>query len=147
MEDPYKRAIAMTALCGACIALRQFAHFCFVGFQLNSRHDERRGRTLQEIFLDFVEKVNKAPHDNGTACVALNMNALDVQLPINPELVYMDPPYCSGKSRPNYSTYYHFVEGVARDWQGLEIKHNTKTKRFKSYPNAFKNKETATESF
>jgi DNA adenine methylase len=126
---------------------RNFGHFSFTGFQLERWYNERGKRTFQEIFLDFASKVNKAPYDNGTACVAINMNAMDVNLPIAPDVVYMDPPYYSQKSCCNYSNYYHFVEGIARDWQGIEIDHGTKTKRFKSYPNVFKNKQSARQSF
>lgn len=39
------------------------------------------------------------------------------------------------------------MEGLARDWQGVEIQQNTKTKKFKSYPTPFSTKNGAEEAF
>ncbi len=42
---------------------------------------------------------------------------------------------------------YHFVEGLARDWQGVEIQEHTVTKKFKSYPTPFSSRKGAAEAF
>lgn len=55
----------------------------------------------------------------------------------HPDLVYIDPPYYSPLSDNEYVRRYHFVEGLARDWKGVEIQENTVTKKFKSYPTPF----------
>ena len=42
---------------------------------------------------------------------------------------------------------YHFVEGIARDWQGVELQEHTKTKKFKSYPSPFSRLDTTIQAF
>lgn len=51
-------------------------------------------------------------------------------------LVYIDPPYYSPLSDNEYVRRYHFVEGLARDWQGVEIQEHTITKKFQVVPHA-----------
>ena len=46
------------------------------------------------------------------------------------DMVYMDPPYYSLHSDNEYVRRYHFVEGIACGWQGVEMQWNTKTKKF-----------------
>jgi DNA adenine methylase len=145
LEDPYKRAIALTALCWVCIRLRNFGHFSYTGFQLE-KHGQRPQMMFRELFLEKVGQVNKAPFDSGKACYALNEDALDAYIYFTPDVVYIDPPYYSQKSCCNYSAYYHFVEGIARDWWDVEIQHDSKTKKFEPYPDLFRNKNSAQKS-
>ncbi|KAI4452535.1 hypothetical protein C823_007119 [Eubacterium plexicaudatum ASF492] len=65
----------------------------------------------------------------------------------HPDLVYIDPPYYSPLSDNEYVRRYHFVEGLARDWQGVEIQQNTQTKKFKSYPTPFSTRKGAADAF
>ena len=65
----------------------------------------------------------------------------------HPDLIYIDPPYYSPLSDNEYVRRYHFVEGLARDWQGVEIQQNTQTKKFKSYPTPFSTRKGATDAF
>lgn len=46
-----------------------------------------------------------------------------------------------------YVRRYHFVEGLARDWKGVEIQENTITKKFKSYPTPFSTRKGAADAF
>ena len=48
------------------------------------------------------------------------------------DMVYMDPPYYSLHSDNEYVRRYHFVEGIACNWQGVEMQWHTKTKKFKT---------------
>ena len=64
-----------------------------------------------------------------------------------PDLVYIDPPYYSPLSDNEYVRRYHFVEGLARDWKGVEIQQNTLTKKFKSYPTPFSTRKGASDAF
>ena len=64
-----------------------------------------------------------------------------------PDLVYLDPPYYSALSDNEYVRRYHFVEGLARDWKGVDIQHDTKTKKFKSYPTPFTTRSGAEDAF
>ena len=63
------------------------------------------------------------------------------------DLVYIDPPYYSPLSDNEYVRRYHFIEGLARDWKGVEIQQNTLTKKFKSYPTPFSTKNGAADAF
>ena len=56
-------------------------------------------------------------------------------------------PYYSPLSDNEYVRRYHFVEGVARDWKGVEIQENTITKKFKSYPTPFSTRKGAADAF
>ena len=56
-----------------------------------------------------------------------------------PDLVYIDPPYFSPLSDNEYVRRYHFVEGLSRNWKGIQFQEDTKTKKFKSYPSQFTN--------
>ena len=60
---------------------------------------------------------------------------------------YIDPPYYSPLSDNEYVRRYHFVEGLARDWKGVEIQENTVTKKFKSYPTPFSTRKGAKDAF
>ena len=63
------------------------------------------------------------------------------------DLVYIDPPYYSPLSDNEYVGRYHFVEGLARDWKGVEIQKHTQTKKFKSYPTPFSTRKGAADAF
>ena len=63
------------------------------------------------------------------------------------DLVYMDPPYYSPYSDNDYVRRYHFIEGIASDWKGVEIQQHTKTKKFKSYPSPFSSRVGAHDAF
>ena len=61
-------------------------------------------------------------------------------------LIYFDPPYLTAKSDNDYVRRYHFVEGLIKNWQGVEIDFSTKTKKFKKYPSPFDSKSTVNEA-
>ncbi len=63
------------------------------------------------------------------------------------DLVYIDPPYYSPHSDNEYVRRYHFVEGLARNWKGVEFQEHTKTKKFKSYPTPFSSRDGAKTAF
>lgn len=55
--------------------------------------------------------------------------------------------YYSPLSDNEYVRRYHFVEGLARDWKGVEIQQHTQTKKFKSYPTPFATRKGAADAF
>lgn len=145
VKNPYKRAIAMAALIRACLKKRPRGIFTYVGH----RYDDGRKdllMTFRAQFLKAVDMVNAAVFDNGKQNKARNGDAMTLQ---NREsgLVYIDPPYYSPLSDNEYVRRYHFVEGLARDWQGVEIQEHTVTKKFKSYPTPFSSRKGAAEAF
>lgn len=145
VKNPYKRAIAMSALIRACLKKRPRGIFTYVGH----RYDDGRKdllMTFRNQFLEAVDMVNAAVFNNGRQNKARNGDAMTLQNR-KPGLVYIDPPYYSPLSDNEYVRRYHFVEGLARDWQGVEIQEHTITKKFKSYPTPFSSRKGAAEAF
>lgn len=144
IDDEYKRAIAMHALIRACTKKRPRGIFTYVGERYNDGRKDLQ-KTFEEQFLDAVETINNAVFNNGKRNKSYNMDSIELNK--KADLVYIDPPYYTPKSDNQYVRRYHFVEGLARDWQGVEIQENTITKKFKSYPTPFSTKNGATEAF
>lgn len=145
MNDEYKQAIAMSALIRACIKKRPRGIFTYTGDRYN---DGRRDLaiTLKEQFLGAVESINQAVFDNGKSNYSYQSDAMLLKI-ASPDLVYIDPPYYSPLSDNEYVRRYHFVEGLARDWKGVEIQQTTQTKKFKSYPTPFSTRDGAANAF
>jgi DNA adenine methylase len=142
--DATKQSVAMSALIRACFKKRPRGIFSYVGY----RYDDGRNDlslSLQEHFLNAVELINNAIFDNGRDCISKNMDAM--QLNESADLIYLDPPYYSPLSDNEYVRRYHFVEGLARDWKGVELQMHTKTKKFKSYPTPFSSRAGTFDAF
>ena len=145
IKDPYKHAIAMTALIRACIKKRPRGIFTYTGQRYNDGRKDLQ-KTFTQQFLEAVEAVNAAVFDNGKKNIAKRGDAMDLKVE-QPDLVYIDPPYYSPLSDNEYVRRYHFVEGLARDWKGVEIQEHTQTKKFKSYPTPFSTRMGAADAF
>ena len=114
-----------------------------------NRYDDGRKdlkKSLEQQFLEAVEVINNAIFDNGKSNKSKHGDAMDLKVE-QPDLVYIDPPYYSPLSDNEYVRRYHFVEGLARDWKGVEIQENTLTKKFKSYPTPFSTRKGAADAF
>lgn len=145
LKDPYKHAIAMTALIRACTKKRPRGIFTYTGDRYNDGRKDLK-KSLEQQFLEAVQAVNKAVFDNGKTNKAKHGDAMELKAG-TPDLVYIDPPYYSPLSDNEYVRRYHFVEGLARDWKGVEIQQNTLTKKFKSYPTPFSTRKGAADAF
>lgn len=145
IDDQYKKAIAMTALIRACTKKRPRGIFTYTGHRYDDGRKDLQ-KTLSQQFLEAVEAVNNAVFDNRKANKSVNGDAMALEVE-KPDLVYIDPPYYSPLSDNEYVRRYHFIEGLARDWKGVEIQEHTKTKKFKSYPTPFSTKNGAYEAF
>lgn len=145
IRNPHKRAIAMSALIRACLKKRPRGIFTYVGHRYD---DGRKDLTMsfRAQFLEAVEAVNAAVFDNGQNNKARHGDAMTLQSRER-GLVYVDPPYYSPLSDNEYVRRYHFVEGLARNWNGVEIQEHTLTKKFKSYPTPFSSRKGAAEAF
>ncbi len=144
LSDPYEKAIATSALVRACFKKRPRGIFTYVG----QRYDDGRkdlSTSLRDHFLMAVASLNDAVFDNGKINTASRLDAL--QTNYEPDLVYIDPPYYSPHSDNEYVRRYHFVEGIACDWQGVEMQWETKTKKFKNYPTPFSTRKGTYEAF
>ena len=145
MEDEYKKAIAMSALIRACMKKRPRGIFTYTGERYNDGRRDLK-KSFEEQFIDNVNAINKAVFDNGKENHSFWGDSLDLSIS-SPDLVYIDPPYFSSLSDNEYVRRYHFVEGLARDWKGVELQQKTKTKKFKSYPTPFSKRSETVEAF
>lgn len=145
IKEPYKHAIAMSALIRACTKKRPRGIFTYTGDRYNDGRKDLK-KSLKQQFLEAVQAVNKAVFDNGKVNKAKHGDAMELKAGM-PDLVYIDPPYYSPLSDNEYVRRYHFVEGLARDWKGVEIQQNTLTKKFKSYPTPFSTRKGAADAF
>ena len=144
LKNPYEKAIAKSAIIRACFKKRPRGIFTYVG----ERYDDGRKdiRTaLSEHFLNAVAEINQAVFDNGAKSKSFRLDAMNFKK--KPDLVYMDPPYYSPLSDNEYVRRYHFVEGIACDWQDVEIQWHTKTKKIKNYPTPFSSRLGAHDAF
>lgn len=144
IKNEYKKAIAMEALIRACVKKRPRGIFTYVGDRYNDGRKDLQ-KTFEEQFLEAVEVINNAVFDNAQINNSYNMDSM--LLKQKADLVYIDPPYYTPKSDNQYVRRYHFVEGLARDWKGVEIQEHTITKKFKSYPTPFSTKNGASDAF
>ncbi|MBE6867254.1 MAG: Dam family site-specific DNA-(adenine-N6)-methyltransferase [Ruminococcus albus] len=145
IDDQYKKAIAMTALIRACTKKRPRGIFTYTGHRYDDGRKDLQ-KSLSQQFLEAVEAANNAVFDNHKVNKSVNGDAMALEVK-KPDLVYIDPPYYSPLSDNEYVRRYHFIEGLARDWKGVEIQEHTKTKKFKSYPTPFSTKNGAYDAF
>lgn len=145
IDDQYKKAIAMTALIRACTKKRPRGIFTYTGHRYDDGRKDLQ-KTLSQQFLEAVDAVNNAIFDNHKDNKSINGDAMALSVSA-PGLVYIDPPYYSPLSDNEYVRRYHFIEGLARNWEGVEIQEHTKTKKFKSYPTPFSTKDGAYDAF
>lgn len=145
LRNPYKKAIANSALIRACTKKRPRGIFTYTGQRYNDGRQDLR-KSMEEQFRDAVDIINGAVFDNGRQCAATWSDSLKLKKR-HYDLVYIDPPYYTPQSDNEYVRRYHFVEGLARDWKGVEIQEETKTKKFKSYPTPFSTRDGTEEAF
>jgi DNA adenine methylase len=144
IKNPYQRAIAIYALTRACLKKRPRGIFTYVG----QRYDDGRKDlqlSFEEQFIEAVKVINGAVFDNGNKNKSRRGDAMTFQHKV--DLVYMDPPYYSPYSDNEYVRRYHFIEGIACNWEGVEIQWNTKTRKFKNYPTPFSTRNGAYSAF
>jgi len=144
LKDEYKQAIAISALVRACMKKRPRGIFTFTGDRYDDGREDIK-KSLEHHFIENVSLFNNAVFNNGTRCKSFNNFTQEVK--IEADMVYFDPPYYSPKSDNDYVRRYHFVEGLAKNWNGLEIQWHTKTKKFKSYQSPFSKQEEAYKAF
>jgi DNA adenine methylase len=144
LNSDYKKSLALAALSRACLKKRPRGIFTYTG----DRYDDGRADlkvSLKHHFIDNINSFNLAVFDNGKENKAFNSDVFDLEADI--DLVYLDPPYYTNSSDNDYTRRYHFVEGLVRRWDGLDILQNTKTKKFRRYETPFLHRETIDDAF
>lgn len=146
MTSPFKQSIAFAAIIRACLRRRPRGIFTYTGV----RYDDGRldlQLSLEQHFRNAIALFNAAVFDNGQSNTALNYDIFSIPRNLKFDLVYIDPPYVSPHSDNDYTRRYHFVEGLARYWHGLELLEQTTTKKFRRLPSLFDAKKTIYGAF
>lgn len=144
LKNKSKQQIAMSALIKACIKKRPRGIFTYTGLRYDDGRKDLK-MSFEKQFRTAVKGINDAVFENGKECKALNKDSMSLNFCA--DLVYIDPPYYSEKSDNEYVRRYHFIEGLARDWKGVDMQWHTKTKKFKNYPTPFSTKIGAYDAF
>lgn len=139
-----KRSIGIAALSRACLKKRPRGIFTFTGHRYNDGRKDLH-KTLIDHFIENIQIFNNAIFGNGKRNKALNQDVYTIN--VKTDLVYFDPPYCTPNSDNDYIRRYHFIEGLAKYWENIEIQEHTTTKKFKRYQSLFDSKNTIYEAF
>jgi DNA adenine methylase len=135
LDNEYKKAIALTALCRACIKKRPRGIFTYTGMRYDDGRKDLR-LALADQFINAVELINKSVFSNGKKNLSHNKDIMEFTKK-DYDLVYFDPPYFSLKSDNEYSRRYHFLEGLVSYWSHVDIDYTTKTKKIKRVESDF----------
>lgn len=144
LKNEYKKSLALSALVRACFKKRARGVFTYVG----ERYDDGRldmKKSLKEHFIESIHLMNNAVFNNTKQNKSFNKPSEEFYF--KTDLVYLDPPYYTPNSDNDYVRRYHFVEGLVKNWDGLEIQQKSKVKKFESYKSPFAKKESAYSAF
>jgi DNA adenine methylase len=135
LGNEHKKALALSALCRACVKKRPRGIFTYTGMRYD---DGRRDLTtsLADHFREAVSRFNESVFDNGQTNAAHHTDIMEFKKRAY-DLVYMDPPYFSLKSDNEYSRRYHFLEGLVSYWSHVKIDFTTKTKKIERVDSDF----------
>ncbi len=137
---PYKRSIALSALCLAAARKQPRGVFTVVDL----RYDDGRRylrMPLRDLFVESAHAYDAVAFDNGRK----NSVACQDVLEVNPDgfdLVYLDPPYAPPRDDNDYIKRYHFLEGLSVYWRGQRILGHTLTKKIAKRYTPFAYKHT-----
>lgn len=144
LPNQTKRDIAMSALIRACLKKRPRGIFTYTGMKYNDGRADLK-LSFEEQMVNAVELINHSVFNNSKVNKARQGDAMNMRT--KADLVYIDPPYFSPLSDNEYVRRYHFVEGLARNWENVDMQWHTKTKKFKSYPTPFSSRSGAQDAF
>lgn len=146
LDSVYKRALVISALIRSCVKKQPRGVFTVSG-DLSNYDDGRRDLrlSLKEHFSESLQIFNQVVFDNGMNNRAFNEDALAVQAPA--DLVYMDPPYVPRADDNCYIKRYHFLEGLATYWEGLDLMESSKVKKLPKRHTPFSYRKSAVEAF
>jgi DNA adenine methylase/adenine-specific DNA-methyltransferase len=147
IRDPYKQSLVISAMCRAAIKKQPRGVFT-VARPRAQRYDDGRRDTqlsLRDHFLESVELFNSLVYDDGRIHTALCRDVFNA--PTDVDLVYLDPPYVPRSDDNCYIKRYHFIEGLACYWRGVEILPDSKVKKIRKKFTPFSYRRTAVEAF
>lgn len=155
LRDKYKRALAFAALGQSCLIKRPFNLFHRKNLYFRLRKVKRSfgnygtwNKPFEKYFRKFVNEYNSLVFSNFRHNEAYNFDVFDLDC-IDADMVYLDPPYIpvDGET-PNYSLYYHFLEGlVDYDRWGEMIDSNSDIRAIKCHNSPWIDKSKVNDVF
>jgi adenine-specific DNA-methyltransferase len=129
IRDPYRKALALSALIRSCIKRQPRGVFTVAGDPERYKDGRRDLRlSLRDHFVEQVAVFNGSVFDNGRQSRALHGDVFAVE-PDGFDLVYMDPPYVPRADDNCYIKRYHFLEGLSCYWKGMTILEKSRVKK------------------
>ncbi len=147
IRDQWKRSLVIAAMCRSAMKKQPRGVFTVRRSQASKYDDGRRDTrlSLKQHFVETVALFNSLVYDDGRSHLAVCGDVFHA--PIGADLVYMDPPYVPRSDDNCYVKRYHFVEGLASYWEGLEILEESKVKKLRKRFTPFSYRRTAPEAF
>jgi len=147
ISNPWKRSLVIAAMCRAAIKKQPRGVFTVANGKTERYDDGRRDirLTLREHFLESIDLFSSLVYDDGRNHRAICGDVFDA--PTDVDLVYLDPPYVPRRDDNCYIKRYHFLEGLACYWQGLEIMPDSKVRKIRKRFTPFSYRRTAVEAF
>ncbi len=154
MPNIYKRSLAFFALAQACIIKRPYNLFHRKNLYIRTANVKRSfgnkttwDRPFELWFRHFAQEANQAVFCNSKRNRATNQDVYAIQGDY--DLVYIDPPYISGKGvAVDFRDFYHFLEGLANydKWHEM-IDMTSRHRRLVQQPNDWTNKRRIYRAF
>jgi DNA adenine methylase/adenine-specific DNA-methyltransferase len=144
--NEHKSALALSALYRACLKRQPRGVFTVAGL---GRYDDGRRDlrlSLREHFIESVSVFNRLVFDNGRAHTATCGDAFAL-VGGRYDLVYLDPPYVPRADDNCYIKRYHFLEGLASYWQGVEFHPTSKVRKIRKRYTPFSYRREAIDAF
>jgi DNA adenine methylase/adenine-specific DNA-methyltransferase len=147
LRNPYKQALAISALIRSCVKRQPRGVFTVAGDPEQYKDGRRDLRlSLREHFVEQLDVYNAAAFDNGRANRALRSDVFEVD-PAGYDLVYIDPPYVPRSDDNCYIKRYHFLEGLSTYWESAEIVETSRVKKIKKPYTPFSYRRSALAAF
>lgn len=147
LESPYKRALVISALVRACVKRQPRGVFTVAGDPERYKDGRRDLRlSLREHFAEHAELYSAAVFDNREENRAIcgDVFALEGH---HFDLVYLDPPYVPRSDDNCYIKRYHFLEGLATYWRGVELVERSRVRKLKKPYTPFSYRKDAEDAF
>ncbi len=147
LRNPYKRALAVSALIRSCAKRQPRGVFTVAGDPRHYKDGRRDLRLdLREHFIEQVGVYNEVAFDNGRRNRAVRGDVFELE-PNDYDLVYLDPPYVPRADDNCYIKRYHFLEGISSYWKDATILEDSRVKKIKKPFTPFSYRRTALEAF
>lgn len=146
----HQRALVLTALIRACMKRQPRGVFTVANRNGEARYDDGRRDlrlSLADHFVEQVAQLNEVVFDNCRRHSVARRDAFAPDRRKPADLVYLDPPYVPRADDNCYVKRYHFLEGLATYWQGVQILESSRVKKIAKPYTPFSYRADALDAF